>query len=157
MARYNKMSKDLINNMLYMREHEKMCNKEIADSLGISAYTVLKYIGKQPVELNRPKGGYYPRPSNADKAKNTEPMMPPLPETYLIVQNMLTEVKSERHSYVVDRKAQTVEIDAKYMLDYNELNTFIAELMIIRRTLGESIGVPLDMWTNAPEGTELKI
>lgn len=157
MGKHYKMSKDVISNMLYMREHEKMSNKEIADALGIGVSTVIRHIGKQPPELNRPKGGYYPRCSNADKAKNTDSMMPPLPETYLIVQNMLTEVKSERHSYVVDRKAQTVEIDSKYMLDYNELNTFIAELMIIRRTLGESIGVPLDMWTNAPEGTELKI
>ena len=37
----------------YMREHERMSNKEIAERCGVSVATIRKYIGAMPADLRK--------------------------------------------------------------------------------------------------------
>lgn len=39
--------------LMYMREHERMSNREIAERVGVSVATILKYIGKMPEDLRK--------------------------------------------------------------------------------------------------------
>lgn len=131
--------------MRRMREEEEMTNREIADALGTSYATVLKYIGPQPPHMRRAKGTY--------SVEKTAPIEEPAVACLALVNTMI-EVKSATRKYVIDRKAGRVTIydcqgiceTAAMDIDYAELNDFIAELKAIKNKIGEDISVPLEMW-----------
>lgn len=131
--------------MRRMREEEDMSNQEIADALGTSYATVLKYIGPQPPHMRRARGTY-----TVEKAA---PVEEPAAACLALVNNVV-EVKSATRKYVIDRKAGRVMISgyqgicetATMEIEYAELTDFIAELKAIKNKIGEDISVPLEMW-----------
>ena len=122
-----------------------MSNREIAESLDVSYQTICRYLGKAPKELRKPyehkwevtQKGARPIAEQVD-----EPLVP----ARLVVDSQITELVSEYHHYVVDHKSGMVEIDNQMSMLYEDIDNFIAELTAIRKKLGESRGMALQVW-----------
>lgn len=139
-----------IDEMLQMRE-QGMGNQDIADALGTTVATVRKYIGNQPKELYKARGGYHP----------PKPKKEPEPEpstAFLVVQNREIELHGLQGKYMVDCKGRSVLVDINifgeqtFTLSLDDVESiaekltgFVGELKAIARKVDE-LAVKNEMW-----------
>lgn len=149
---------------------EGYTNKEIAEMLEVSVNTINLYLGKMPPELRRKAKiqSWETRRANAGNAKplqidrietlpkataQPEPKPDPVEESpvYMLTTNEIITVASPARKYTLDRDSETVIIDSKeddgtLKLHYEDIDTLIIELRMIRRKMGDSIKVGLVPW-----------
>lgn len=130
---YRKLSDDVdVSTMLSMRE-SGMPNPQIAERLGCSYKTVLKYIGKQPKELNMVRvNDFKPVIENPDpNVVNYKKVCPPI----LKVVSTVSTLEGDLNKYIIDTGGRSVEISGvvEGILDDKSLSRFIKELMEIKQ------------------------
>ena len=132
---YRKLTEDVdVTTMISMRD-QGMPNHQIAERLGCSYKTVLKYIGRQPRELNRQRiNDFTPvaqlsAPINNDVIEYKK-MTPPT----LKVVSTVSTLEGALNKYVIDTAKGSLEISGlvEGLLDKESLVKFIKELMEIK-------------------------
>lgn len=150
--------------MRRMREEEGLTNNEIGERLGCSGQTIYRYIGPMPPEMVREakrRGGQLrherqPKPLQIDRIE-TMPKAPAQPEPVeespvsMLTLNEVITVSSTTRKYTIDRSTEDVLIesldgDGEIILKYDDIDTLIIELRMIRRKMGDSIKVGLEPW-----------
>ena len=150
-----------VSEMRRMREEEGLTNIEIAERLDCSSQTVWRYIGPMPPEMVRAAksmGGRNRKkiPLQIDRIE-TLPKAPTQPEpveespVYMLTTNEIITVTSPTRRYTIDRDTETVDVESKegdgaLKLSYEDIDTLIIELRMIRRKMGDSIKVGLVPW-----------
>lgn len=150
-----------VSEMRRMREEEGLTNNEIAERLDCSSQTVWRYIGPMPPEIVRAAksmGGRNRKkiPLQIDRIE-TLPKAPTQPEpveespVYMLTQNEVITVLSTTRKYTIDKDLEMVRVescegDGELLLNYNDIDTLIIELRMIRRKMGDSIKVGLVPW-----------
>lgn len=165
MIRRNITHEVSVSEMRRMREEEGLTNVEIGERLGCSGQTVYKYIGPMPPEMVREakrRGGQNrherkPKPVRLDPLEAIMPKAPaqsePVEESpvYMLTTNEIITVSSPTRKYTIDRDTETVDVESKegdgaLKLCYEDIDTLIIELRMIRRKMGDSIKVGLVPW-----------
>ena len=153
-----------VSEMRRMREEEGLTNVEIGERLGCSGQTVYRYIGPMPPEMVREakrRGGQNRRERQAKPLQidriETLPKAPAQPEPVeespvsMLTTNEIITVSSPTRKYTIDRDTETVDVESKegdgaLKLCYEDIDTLIIELRMIRRRMGDSIKVGLEPW-----------
>lgn len=130
---YRKLSDDVdVSTMLSMRE-SGMPNPQIAERLGCSYKTVLKYIGRQPKELNMVRvNDFKPVIENPDPdVVAYKKVCPPI----LKVVSTVSTLEGDLNKYIIDTGNRSVEISGvvEGILDDKSLSRFIKELTEIKQ------------------------
>lgn len=137
-----------VNEMMEMRENEKMSNQEIAERLGVTSQCIRNYIGKQPPELRkyRSKRVVYP-PS----VQTREPVMEEEPAACLVVSNRVITLTGKDMEYHVDYSKGVVRMHRQtnpniyWLFKLEEIENIIVELKAITRRSGD-IRMSPEMW-----------
>lgn len=150
--------------MRRMREEEGLTNVEIGERLDCTSRTVWRYIGPMPPEMVREakrRGGQnrherQAKPLRPDRIE-TLPKAPAQPEPVeespvsMLTLNEVITVSSTTRKYTIDKDRETVLIssregDGELLVNYEDIDTLIIELRMIRRRMGDNIKVGLVPW-----------
>lgn len=131
-----------ISTMMSMRD-QGMSNPQIAERLGVTYKTVLKYIGKQPRGMPRnyrvnnfdPVINPTDAPARAQDYKTVE-------KPVLRVVSTVSTLEGDTNKYVIDTSSGSVEISGLVngLLDRQTLDSFLRELKEIR-SIFNNVGV----------------
>lgn len=109
----------------YMRDHDKLSNREIADRCGISYNTVVRYLGRQPKDIPRQfrlSSGHH---TISDRSE--EPV-----EVALICIDHPVTMQGKVGIYTVHPSTSTVDIKINDQvikdISYDDLDTIVLEL-----------------------------
>lgn len=124
-----------------MRRDQQMNNAEIAEALGVSKPTIIKLIGPQPKELNKPRGSTCSRKKKEDASEE--------PEACLVVETRCIDLVGACFSYRIDTKDRQLAVRGNDGLclyaDIDSLDVFIKELSAIKRKM-EGERMTNEMW-----------
>lgn len=140
-------------------------NAEIAEMLDVTRNTINRLLGKMPPELvskakkqawatrtNGPKPATKPLRINSLETlpKATPEPVEESPVTMLTLNEIIT-VSGMTRKYTIDRSAETVMLESTegsgdMLLRYEDIDTLIIELRMIRRKMGDSIKVGIEPW-----------
>ena len=137
-----KLTEDVDVTTMFTMRDRGMANWEIAEALGVSYKTVLKYIGKQPKELNRKRGcGFDPAPKAAPQNPDVMDYKKVEPPTLKVV-STISKLEGNLNTYVIDTGKGSLEISGvvEGLLDQDALQKFIKELSEIK-TIFMNVGV----------------
>lgn len=127
--------KDVDLDTLYTMRREGMNNVQIADALGISRQTVIRYIGPQPKELNDYSGPRGPRGPRMKAAFVVEEA----PPACLVVDARTISLTGMYGKYELDVKEGRIDITngtgQEMMVSRDMLGDFINELSAIKRKM----------------------
>ena len=140
-----RLSKDVDMTTLYSMRDQGMSNQEIADTLGVSYMTILRYIGKNP---NRAKRSTSVRKANPDPVVSTKKYDQPdiVKEAALVSGDILYSMQGSVGTYEINPKEKTIRI-CKDRITYDELDTVITELSRIRDNLqNKDVSYRLIVW-----------
>lgn len=142
-------------------------NAEIAEMLDVHTQTINRLLGKMPPELqskakkqawatrtNGPKP--VTKPLRIDRLE-TLPVATVKPEPVeespvtMLTLNEIITVSGTARKYTIDRSAETVMLEStegsgEMLLRYEDIDTLIIELRMIRRKMGDSIKVGIEPW-----------
>lgn len=142
-------------------------NAEIAELLDVTRNTINRLLGPMPPELvSKAKCQAWETRRNGTKptakplrinSLETLPKATPNPEpveespVYMLTTNEIITVASPTRKYTIDRDTETVDVESKegdgaLKLSYEDIDTLIIELRMIRRKMGDSIKVGLVPW-----------
>lgn len=138
-----RLSKDVDMTTLYSMRDQGMSNQEIADTLGVSYMTILRYIGKNP---NRAKRSTPVRKANPDPVISTYDQPDTVKEAALVSGDILYSMQGSVGTYEINPKEKTIRI-CKDRITYDELDTVITELSRIRDNLqNKDVSYRLIVW-----------
>lgn len=161
-----KLSKDVDMTTLYSMRDQGMSNQEIADTLGVSYMTILRYIGKNPNRAKRSTSVRKANPTNPDpvvstydqpdtvKEANPDPVVSTkkydqpdtVKEAALVSSDILYSMQGSVGTYEINPKEKTIRI-CKDRITYDELDTVITELSRIRDNLqNKDVSYRLIVW-----------
>ena len=113
----------------YMRDHDKLSNREIADRCGISYNTVVRYLGKQPEDIPR----YRIRSSDHRTVHKDDPVE----VAALICIDHPVTMQGKVGIYTVHPSTSTVDIKINDQvikdISYDDLDTIVLELTRISK------------------------
>lgn len=116
----------------YMRDHDKLSNREIADRCGISYNTVVRYLGRQPKDIPR----YYIR-SSSDNHTVPDRSKDPVEVAALICIDHPITMQGKVGIYTVHPSTSTVDIKIHDQvlkdISYDDLDTVVLELTRIAK------------------------
>lgn len=129
------LSKDIDLETMYSMRREGMNNVQIADALGVSRQTVIRYIGPQPKELNdysRPRGPRGPRMKAVSVVEEAPPAC-------LVVDARTISLTGMYGKYELDIKDGRIDIingtGQEMRVNKDMLGDFINELSAIKRKM----------------------
>lgn len=142
-----------IQEMLEYRQ-EGFTNREIAEMLGVAPNTIYAHIGKMPPEL-RSKAARESWETRG--ATETAPIAPESATTaeespvLMLTTNEVITVASPNRKYTIDRDAGTVHVKSiegtgEMILRYEDIDTLVIELRMLRKKMGDSIGIGIQPW-----------
>lgn len=143
-----RLSKDVDMTTLYSMRDQGMSNQEIADTLGVSYMTILRYIGKNPNRAKRSTSVRKARSTNPDPVVPTKKYDQPdiVKEAALVSGDILYSMQGSVGTYEINPKEKTIRI-CKDRITYDELDTVITELSRIRDNLkGKDVSYRLIVW-----------
>ena len=143
-----RLSKDVDMTTLYSMRDQGMSNQEIADTLGVSYMTILRYIGKNPNRAKRSTSVRKANPTNPDPVVPTKKYDQPdtVKEAALVSGDILYSMQGSVGTYEINPKEKTIRI-CKDMITYDELDTVITELSRIRDNLKDKdVSYRLIVW-----------
>ena len=143
-----KLSKDVDMTTLYSMRDQGMSNQEIADTLGVSYMTILRYIGKNPNRAKRSTSVRKANPTNPDPVVSTKKYDQPdiVKEAALVSGDILYSMQGSVGTYEINPKEKTIRI-CKDRITYDELDTVITELSRIRDNLKDKdVSYRLIVW-----------
>ena len=143
-----KLSKDVDMTTLYSMRDQGMSNQEIADTLGVSYVTILRYIGKNPNRAKRSTSVRKANPTNPDPVVSTKKYDQPdtVKEAALVSGDILYSMQGSVGTYEINPKEKTIRI-CKDRITYDELDTVITELSRIRDNLqNKDVSYRLIVW-----------
>ena len=143
-----KLSKDVDMTTLYSMRDQGMSNQEIADTLGVSYMTILRYIGKNPNRAKRSTSVRKANPTNPDPVVSTKKYDQPdiVKEAALVSGDILYSMQGSVGTYEINPKEKTIRI-CKDRITYDELDTVITELSRIRDNLqNKDVSYRLIVW-----------
>ena len=143
-----KLSKDVDMTTLYSMRDQGMSNQEIADTLGVSYMTILRYIGKNPNRAKRSTSVRKANPTNPDPVVSTKKYDQPdiVKEAALVSGDILYSMQGSVGTYEINPKEKTIRI-CKDKITYDELDTVITELSRIRDNLqNKDVSYRLIVW-----------
>ena len=123
-----------ISELMTMREEQGMSNREIADSIGCSYYTVLRLIGKQPAAYRKTPeaSSVVPAPRRVFRAEEEEVV----PASLVLAGRTLT-LQGEVGKYEIDSSSQTVHIQipeqGRFSVSLDSLKILHSEIAAIIR------------------------
>lgn len=138
-------------------------NAEIAGMLDVSTQTINRVLGPMPPELvSKAKRKAWETRTNGSKplridALEALPKATPKPEPVeespvtMLTLNEIITVSGTTRKYTIDRSTETVFLESteesgNILLKYEDLDTLIIELRMIRRKMGDSIKVGIEPW-----------
>lgn len=121
---YRKLTEDIDVSTLQDMRNRGMDNIQIAEHIGCSYKTVLKYLGKQPKEMRKVRERHTPSVVDYKDVK------PPV----LRVVNSVSTLEGSLNKYIVDTSNRSIEISGlvEGILDKDSLPKFIEELQEIK-------------------------
>lgn len=143
-----RLSKDVDMTTLYSMRDQGMSNQEIADTLGVSYMTILRYIGKNPNRAKRSTSVRKANPTNPDPVVSTKKYDQPdiVKEAALVSGDILYSMQGSVGTYEINPKEKTIRI-CKDRITYDELDTVITELSRIRDNLqNKDVSYRLIVW-----------
>lgn len=143
-----RLSKDVDMTTLYSMRDQGMSNQEIADTLGVSYMTILRYIGKNPNRAKRSTPVRKANPTNPDPVVSTKKYDQPdtVKEAALVSGDILYSMQGSVGTYEINPKEKTIRI-CKDRITYDELDTVITELRRIRDNLqNKDVSYRLIVW-----------
>lgn len=143
-----KLSKDVDMTTLYSMRDQGMSNQEIADTLGVSYMTILRYIGKNPNRAKRSTSVRKANPTNPDPVVSTKKYDQPdiVKEAALVSGDIIYSMQGSVGIYEINPKEKTIRI-CKDRIAYDELDTVITELSRIRDNLqNKDVSYRLIVW-----------
>lgn len=143
-----RLSKDVDMTTLYSMRNQGMSNQEIADTLGVSYMTILRYIGKNPNRAKRSTSVRKANPTNPDPVVSTKKYDQPdiVKEAALVSGDILYSMQGSVGTYEINPKEKTIRI-CKDRITYDELDTVITELSRIRDNLqNKDVSYRLIVW-----------
>lgn len=143
-----RLSKDIDMTTLYSMRDQGMSNQEIADTLGVSYMTILRYIGKNPNRAKRSTSVRKANPTNPDPVVSTKKYDQPdiVKEAALVSGDILYSMQGSVGTYEINPKEKTIRI-CKDRITYDELDTVITELSRIRDNLqNKDVSYRLIVW-----------
>lgn len=132
--------------MLKMRDNG-MTNMDIANCLGITRQTVLRYIGPQP---GKNWEGYKQRMAQPERT-NIVPIKPePEPEAVLVLTNQIKYLMGETAEWCVNPKDRivmfkTCDTDRAVSISFDDYELFAKEVNAVSRHIKEQHVTP-EMW-----------
>lgn len=127
--------------MLHMR-NEGCTNAEIAERIGTTRATVIRYIGKQPVGLRK-------EPVRHVECENHDGNDNPPPAPCLALRDREIHLEGQFATYTVQGSSgmvmATLHGKDSILMSADELSVFIRELSAIQRNLS-SVKVGAEMW-----------
>lgn len=116
----------------YMRDHDKLSNREIADRCGISYNTVVRYLGRQPKDIPRSQISLSPDfPLVPDRSKD------PVEVAALICIDHPITMQGKVGIYTVHPSTSTIDIKINDQvikdISYDDLDTIVLELTRISK------------------------
>lgn len=139
---YRKLMSDVDLETLYSMRRDGMNNQAIADTLGVTAQTVYRYIGKQPPELR----SVHRRTSSASVPQREEEI-----PVCLAVANRTIMLRGAHLVYDLDLKERTLRVASEaepgleLELTLDELSDVIDELRCIARK-ADTLKLENEMW-----------
>ena len=134
------LMKDIDLDTMYSMRRDGMNNQAIADTLGVTAQTVYRYIGKQPLELRSVH-----RRTSAASVPQREEEIP----ACLAVANRTVMLRGAHLVYDLDLKKRTLrvvsEVEPGLELTLGELSDVISELRCIARK-AENLKLENEIW-----------
>ena len=134
------LMKDIDLDTMYSMRRDGMNNQAIADTLGVTAQTVYRYIGKQPLELRSVH-----RRTSAASVPQREEEIP----ACLAVANRTIMLRGAHLVYDLDLKNRSLRIwsetESGLELTVDELNDVIDEFRCIARK-AETLKLENEMW-----------
>ena len=142
-----RLSKDVDMTTLYSMRDQGMSNQEIADTLGVSYMTILRYIGKNPNRAKRSTSVRKANPTNTDPVSTKKYDQPDtVKEAALVSGDILYSMQGSVGTYEINPKEKTIRI-CKDRITYDELDTVITELSRIRDNLKDKdVSYRLIVW-----------
>lgn len=132
-------------------------NAEIAEMLDVHKNTINRLLGPMPPELiSKAKRQAWETRTNGPKPpvkRDATPNPEPVEESpvYMLTLNEIITVIGTTRKYTIDRSTETVFLESteesgNILLKYEDLDTLIIELRMIRRKMGDSIKVGIEPW-----------